>query len=475
MPADPCLVTVRAGPGASKGYENFVSNKLQDEVLKEIESNLQDDLKEEALIAFKETVSQGWSIKDCICKVQNEVLPKVPNERNKFFIKFTYDNQLQIEIGVNKFKNGNAQFYHRIGMAPKECPEVKEQKDEKVKRKEVMEELSGDGSCPVIIRLKKQTSNDRSAPFISGKVSNPGGGWDDVPDTRTSIPPNPTNIQTALACTGWTFDPPCETKASRRRVLGALFRTKKPGVSGLRSRSVGRTLQDYKDDRASTRHRSVSPPKYMWTESGSPFELAGILRSKARLKPAGGHTVHRGSFKTGRRFSLTKNSNEDDTKNTHVGIYLEREHRPYDGNEEDFNNLKYSSSSLDTSEGENSIIKDKKEDLLKTQKFQKEEEVKPWHPVQDKSPENEEADGKNVWFIKNIKTEETYKRSHRCDLECDTITEPYSEQLSLHCGKEFELPDLSLFEKKIQPLPPLEQFSQWYTSVSKATNTTTPY
>merc|ERR1711915_1101825 len=118
MPADPCLVTVRAGPAHSKDYENFVANKLKDEVLKEISSNLQDDLKEEALSAFKESVKEGWSIKDCICKVQNEVLPKVPKERNKFFIKFTYDNQLQIEIGVNKFKNGNAQFYHKIGVAP---------------------------------------------------------------------------------------------------------------------------------------------------------------------------------------------------------------------------------------------------------------------------------------------------------------------------------------------------------------------
>ena len=25
-----------------------------------------------------------------------------------------------LEIGVNKFKNGNAQFYHKIGVAPKE-------------------------------------------------------------------------------------------------------------------------------------------------------------------------------------------------------------------------------------------------------------------------------------------------------------------------------------------------------------------
>ena len=102
MPADPCLVTVRAGPAHSKDYENFVANKLKDEVLKEISSNLQDDLKEEALSAFKESVKEGWSIKDCICRVQNEVLPKVPKERNKFFIKFTYDNQLQVRTSFTK-------------------------------------------------------------------------------------------------------------------------------------------------------------------------------------------------------------------------------------------------------------------------------------------------------------------------------------------------------------------------------------
>ena len=95
-------------------------------------------MKDEALQTFLESVKTGCSIKDCIVKVQNEVLPKVPKERNKFFIKFTFDNQLQvkhqsvsdiiqiiilkIEIGVNKFKNGNAQFYHKIGVAPKVPP-----------------------------------------------------------------------------------------------------------------------------------------------------------------------------------------------------------------------------------------------------------------------------------------------------------------------------------------------------------------
>merc|ERR1711915_614884 len=113
MPADPCLVTVRAGPAHSKDYENFVANKLKDEVLKEISSNLQDDLKEEALSAFKESVKEGWSIKDCICKVQNEVLPQVPKERNKFSIKFTYDNQLQVRPNFTKvyeFDIGTANY-----------------------------------------------------------------------------------------------------------------------------------------------------------------------------------------------------------------------------------------------------------------------------------------------------------------------------------------------------------------------------
>ena len=92
------LVTVKAGPSHSRDYEIFVSNSLKDKILKEITSNLDKDLKEEALGSFIESVKQGYTIKDCIFKIQNDVLPKVPKERNKFFIKFTYDNQLQVGI-----------------------------------------------------------------------------------------------------------------------------------------------------------------------------------------------------------------------------------------------------------------------------------------------------------------------------------------------------------------------------------------
>ena len=98
------VVTVKAGPAYSKGYENFVSQNLKDEVLQEITSNLDDSLKEEALKLFLDSVKNGHTIKDCVFKVQNDVLPKVPKERNKFFIKFTYDNQLQV-TAVQKYKD----------------------------------------------------------------------------------------------------------------------------------------------------------------------------------------------------------------------------------------------------------------------------------------------------------------------------------------------------------------------------------
>ena len=99
-------VTVRAGPSHSKNYENFVSNNLKNEVLKEITSNLEDTIKEEALAVFIDSVKGGFSIKDCIFKVQDEVLPNVPKERNKFFIKFTYDNQLQVKTSFPYFDFG---------------------------------------------------------------------------------------------------------------------------------------------------------------------------------------------------------------------------------------------------------------------------------------------------------------------------------------------------------------------------------
>jgi len=265
MPADPCLVTVKAGPAYSKGYENFVSQNLKDEVLQEITSNLDESLKEEALDSFLETVKDGYTIKDCIFKVQNEVLPKVPKERNKFFIKFTYDNQLQIEIGVNKFKNGNAQFYHRLGVAPKKEQVRPQQKitnegnqGQDIKRKHAMQELEGSGGFSNRY-LKKQTTNDRSSPCISGKVSNPNGGWDDVMDYE--VPPNPTNQQTRRALDGWKPNVPKQQTNFGPRALGDLFNKNetKPNQAKLRSRSAVRPSKERNPTVPSFKERSISP------------------------------------------------------------------------------------------------------------------------------------------------------------------------------------------------------------------------
>ena len=77
-------------------FRSFLQESyVVDQTIKEVSSNLEEPIKNEALSSFLESVKTGNSIKDCIFKVQNEVLPKVPNERNKFFIKFTFDNQLQ--------------------------------------------------------------------------------------------------------------------------------------------------------------------------------------------------------------------------------------------------------------------------------------------------------------------------------------------------------------------------------------------
>ena len=94
---------------------------------------------------------------------------------------------------MNKFKNGNAQFYHKIGVAPKISPgkwlglrkishlfthncclEDNHVRGEKTKvlnaRREAMQELRGAGGQPARA-LKKQTTNDRSRPTVSGALT----------------------------------------------------------------------------------------------------------------------------------------------------------------------------------------------------------------------------------------------------------------------------------------------------------------
>jgi len=442
MPADPCLVTVRAGPGASKGYENFVANKLKDEVLKEITSNLQDDLKEEALSAFKDSVKDGYSIKDCIFKVQNDVLPKVPNERNKFFIKFTYDNQLQIEIGVNKFKNGNAQFYHKIGVAPKETPEIKEHKEVRETRQEAMREELKSARFP-LINLKKQVTNDKSSPFVSGKVSNPRGGWDDAPEAEYDLnaPPNPTNMQTARARTGWTPEAPCQIRSSRPRALGDLFRKQKPNATKLRCRSVGRPQRERSEQSSpEVRDRSISPLNSRGKGRGALGDCfrTGLRPSKAILRPAITPIVRRGSFKIGRRES-DANDKEDMSNNMmkHINIQIEKQHYPNDFADENWN-----------------------ENCVEIEEISSSDE-----PMEDEqSTKDISCEPKESIFITEAETEPIY-----IEHDFKKIDTPFREEYPIKNLTKFNLPDQSLFTKKINPLPPLEDFDGWHEPVQQRT------
>eukprot|EP00092_Neocalanus_flemingeri_P012655 GFUD01013638.1.p1 GENE.GFUD01013638.1~~GFUD01013638.1.p1 ORF type:complete len:502 (+),score=135.36 GFUD01013638.1:39-1508(+) len=449
MPADPCLVTVRAGPAASKGYENFVANKLKDEVLKEITSNLQEELKEDALNAFKDSVKDGYSIKDCISKVQNDVLPKVPNERNKFFIKFTYDNQLQIEIGVNKFKNGNAQFYHKIGVAPKETPEIKEHKELSEKRKEAMQELKSAGGFP-FIKLKKQTTNDKSSPFVSGKVSNPHGGWDDVPEYDTNQPPHPTNMQTVRARTGWAPEPSCQTRSSRPRVLGDLFSKQKPNASKLRCRSVGRPQRERLEQNSEDeRDRSISPlgPRGKGRGKGALGDCfrTGIRPTKAMLRPAGSPVVRRGSFKLGQRDSVKNDESFTNNMMKHIKIQVEQQNCPDNLDDEEWN--------------ENCV---EIEEMSSSDENMEDEK----NNTEDVSCEKKES-----IFITEAETEPTYTISQPLEHDFKKIDTPFQEEYPIQNLRKFNLPDQSLFSKKINPLPPLEDFDGWHGPVQERTRT----
>merc|ERR1712200_302416 len=109
--AEACNVTARAG-GSGKGYEDAVNARIAGE-LQEVESDLPDDIRDDALRVFRIAVDSKCTIKEAIDKVQKEALIEVETrfkgQRFKGFIKFDYDTNV-IQINVNKFGNGNAQF-----------------------------------------------------------------------------------------------------------------------------------------------------------------------------------------------------------------------------------------------------------------------------------------------------------------------------------------------------------------------------
>jgi len=123
--AEACNVTARAGASHSKGFEDAVNSRISGE-LQEVESDLPDDIRDDALRVFRLAVAQKCTIKDAIEKVQKEALTEVETrfkgQRFKGFIKFDYDTNV-ISINVNKFGNGNAQFSAGVGTKKMVCPD----------------------------------------------------------------------------------------------------------------------------------------------------------------------------------------------------------------------------------------------------------------------------------------------------------------------------------------------------------------
>merc|ERR1719186_2208816 len=149
-------------------------------------------------------------------------------------------------------------FIIKLVLFQKKLQKLKSTK--KYARQEAMQELKS-ARFP-LINLKKQVTNDKSSLFVSGKVSNPRGGWDDAPEAEYDLnaPPNPTNMQTARARTGWAPEAPCQIRSSRPRALGDLFRKQKPNATKLRCRSVGRPQRERSEQSSpEVRDRSISP------------------------------------------------------------------------------------------------------------------------------------------------------------------------------------------------------------------------
>ena len=54
-----------------------------------------------------------------------KVLVHVPTgRRGRLFVKLLFSNKLLVEVGVNQFKNGNRQLYHKVGMVSKQLKRI---------------------------------------------------------------------------------------------------------------------------------------------------------------------------------------------------------------------------------------------------------------------------------------------------------------------------------------------------------------
>ena len=131
----------------------FHNWKLISRNFSEVDSDLPQDIRDEALMCFEAAVSNRMAIGDAIQKVQKDVLSKCDErfkgQRYKGFIKFDFDtNVISITVSkiifrrkkcheylfivfdlyhflfqINKFAGGNCQFQSGIGTKKMVCPD----------------------------------------------------------------------------------------------------------------------------------------------------------------------------------------------------------------------------------------------------------------------------------------------------------------------------------------------------------------
>merc|ERR1712243_517571 len=121
--AEHCATT--RGAGNNRAFEDAANSRIQGE-LQEVESDLPEDIKDRALSVFRAAISDKSTIQQAIERVQKEALVEVETrfkgQRFKGFIKFDYGTNV-IQINVNKFGNGNAQFSAGVGTKKLVCPD----------------------------------------------------------------------------------------------------------------------------------------------------------------------------------------------------------------------------------------------------------------------------------------------------------------------------------------------------------------
>ena len=87
------------------------------------------------------------------------------------------------------------------------------------------------------------------------------------------------------------------------------------------------------------------------------------------------------------------------------------------------------------------------------------------------TPGEVSCEEKKSIFITESQTEPTYKISQPTEHDFKKVDTPFLEEYPIQNLRKFNLPDQSLFTKKINPLPPLADFDGWHGPVLERTRT----